>query len=37
MLARMDIPGLCVEIPKWVVDDKEKLDLLHGVLLNNAA
>jgi len=22
-----------VEIPKWVVDDKEKLDLLHGVLV----
>ena len=23
-----------VEIPKWVVDDKEKLDLLHGVLID---
>jgi hypothetical protein len=22
-----------VEIPKWVADDKEKLDLLHGVLV----
>ena len=22
-----------VEVPKWVVDDKEKLDLLHGVLV----
>ena len=22
-----------VEIPKWVVDDKGKLDLLHGVLV----
>ena len=23
-----------VEIPKWVMDDKEKLDLLHGVLVD---
>ena len=23
-----------VEVPKWVVDDKEKLDLLHGVLID---
>jgi len=23
-----------VEVPKWVVDDKEKLDLLHGVLVD---
>jgi len=23
-----------VEIPRWVVDDKEKLDLLHGVLVD---
>lgn len=23
-----------VEIPRWVVDDKEKLDLLHGVLVH---
>ena len=22
-----------VEIPKWIVDDKEKLDLLHGILV----